>query len=657
MSHIYLILIYFHLLLFQGIDINHYKKVISTSDNDSLVVNAHIMMMKSFGPNKMDSVRLYFNKALYYTKKNNFLIGETILNHNMANLLSVHGDLSEALVYANAAAASAKKQKDELNLARAYGLLTVIYGRKGDFTKSAANAFSCLNIFEKLKNKSGMINAYIKLSAIHIQIHDFKSALKYCKIADSLNKEVKDKDFELDIVNNLAIAFAEQGKLDDALEMFKRVSNLTKGQKSKISAHASALMNIGLVYKEKKEYKKALDYYQQSYKVSLDNNYPEGIVKNMQNISVAYYFIGDYDKSNQEALKALDKSREMGVIDLEVEILEGLRSNYLKQQDYKNAHKYTEEYYEASMKLNVKEREREISGIKDKYELEKTQEQVKLLNEINETRTKQRNLSIILLVIALLSMVVFAYSYYRIRILNKQNIIVKDKLSESNEVKDRIFSIIGHDLRSAYVSTLGILNLIKEDDLSATEKKDMINRVIHQSETALETLDKLLHWGYSQIRGAKITLEDFNCAIPLKQTLDFLAQLIHEKQIEVNNQIKEEVCVLADKNHFNFIIRNLISNAVKFTPERGKITLTCTDEDEYFKFSIQDSGIGISKDRLDKIFTADSSSTSGTHNEKGTGLGLIICKEFIESNGGKIYVSSEEGAGATFSFTLKKGKC
>jgi signal transduction histidine kinase len=655
--NIYYILLYFNLLLFQSIDVNHYKKVISTSKNDSLVVNAHVMIMKSLGPNKIDSVRIYYNKAIDYSKENGFVLGEILLNHNMANLLSVHGDLSEALVYANKAVKLAKSQNDQVNLARAFGLLSVIYGRKGDFPKSTTHAFASLNIFEKLKNKEGMINAYIKLSAIHIQIHDFKSALKYCKIADSLNKEVKDKVFELDIANNLAIAFAEQGKLDDALAMFERVSRLTRGSREQVAAHASSLMNIGLVYKEKRDYKKALDYYQQSYKVSLDNNYPEGILKNMQNISVAYYYMGDYEKSNSEALKALSKSREMGVIDLEVEILEGLRTNYLKQKDYKNAHKYTEEYYEASMKLNVKEREREISSIKDKYELEKTQEQLKLLNEINETRTKQRNLSIILLVIALLSMVVFAYSYYRIRILNKQNIIVKDKLSESNQVKDRIFSIIGHDLRSAYVSTLGILNLIKEDDLSASEKKEMINRVIHQSETALETLDKLLHWGYSQIRGAKITLEDFNCAVPLNQTLDFLSQIIHEKEIVVNNEIHKEVCVLADKNHFNFIIRNLISNAVKFTPKGGKINLSCTDEQDYFKFSIQDSGIGISKDRINKIFTADSSSTTGTHNEKGTGLGLIICKEFIESNGGQITVSSVEGKGATFSFTLKKGKC
>jgi signal transduction histidine kinase len=655
--NIYFILLFFNLLFFQSIDVNHYKKVINTSDNDSLVVNAHIMMMKSLGPNKIDSVKIYYNKAIAYSKENGFVSGEILLNHNLANLLSVHGDLTEALFYASKAVKLAISQKDQINLARAYGLLSVIYGRKGDFPKSTSNAFSSLNIFEKLKNKGGMINAYIKLSAIHIQIHDFKSALKYCKIADSLNKSVKDKDFELDIANNMAIAFAEQGKLDDALTMFKSVSKLTKGKRHLLAAHASSLMNIGLVYKEKRDYKKALDYYQQSYKVSLDNNYPEGILKNMQNISVAYYYIGDYEKSNSEALKALVKSREMGVIDLEVEILEGLRTNYLKQKDYKNAHKYTEEYYEASMKLNVKEREREISGIKDKYELEKTHEKLKLSNEINETRTNQRNLSIILLVIALLSMVVFAYSYYRIRILNKQNVIVKNKLSESNQVKDRIFSIIGHDLRSAYISTLGILNLIKEDNLSVIEKKDMINRVIHQSEAALETLDKLLHWGYSQIRGAKITLEHFNCTIQIKETLNFLIQLVHEKHIEVDNQIKGEVCVLADKNHFNFIIRNLISNAVKFTPLGGKITLTCTNENEYFKFHIKDSGIGISKDRINKIFTADSSSTSGTHDEKGTGLGLIICKEFIESNGGTIFISSEEGLGTTFSFTLKKGKC
>ncbi|RZK63390.1 MAG: tetratricopeptide repeat protein, partial [Pedobacter sp.] len=332
---------------------------------------------------------------------------------------------------------------------------------------------------EKLKDLRGITTSYIKLSAISIQLKDYKSTLIFANKADSLNKVVKDDGIAVDILNNKAIGYAEQGKLDEALQMFTQIYDIaSKEASADISQKALALMNMGLVYKEKKQYDRAISYYRQSFDESLKMNFPEGILKNLQNISQAYYLKGDYAASNKEGIIALEKAREMKVLDLEVEILELLKENYTKQGDFKNALKFTDSYYEALAKLDVKKREREINEIKNNYQLEKAKEQLKLGEEINETRTKQRNLSIVLSVIAFLSMIIFAYAYYRIRGLNRQITINKDKLADSNYIKDRLFSIIGHDLRSAYAGTISVLHLINDKQLDEQEQDHILVKVI-----------------------------------------------------------------------------------------------------------------------------------------------------------------------------------
>lgn len=533
----------------------------------------------------------------------------------------------------------------------------MIHGKKGDFVKSTSYAYKALRIFEKLNDRAGVISSYIKLSAIAIQTEDFKGTLLYANKADSLNQILKSESFEIDIANNKAIAFAEQGKLDDALAMFTKIYNITSDKGIKyFSQKVLALMNIGLVYKEKGDYDKAISFYRKSFKESIENNFPEGILKNTQNISQAYHLQGNYAASNKEALLALEKARSMKIIDLEAEILELLKENFLRQNDYKNALKYSEEYYSVLGKLDIEKTEREIGQIKNSYQLEKAKEQLKLVNEINKTRTKQRNLSIIMLLIALLSLVIIAFAYYKIRLLNKQNIKNRKKLQESNDAKDKIFSIIGHDLRSAYAGALTVLTLIKNKELDETDQDALIDKGIIQSKSALETLDNLLVWGYAQIKGSKIKMINFNCFPLIKNNLDFLAESTNNKKITIQNQIPEELFVLADRDHFNFVWRNLLSNAIKFTLEGGIIILGYEDSlNGFYKFFIKDSGIGIANDRLSVIFTNENFSTKGTKNEQGTGLGLILCKEFVELNGGTISAESEMNNGTIFYFTIKKG--
>jgi len=644
-------------LIPQEKEINNYKKITRESKSDSLVVNAYTKIMRSLGPNEIDSVMFYAEKALEYSKKNNYWLGELTVNHNISNLLSSHGELTDAIGFSERAIKIAQQHKALKELARSYGLMTVIYGRKGEFVKSTSYVYKSLRIYEKLNDLRGLATSYIKLSAIAIQTKDYKSTLLHANKADSLNRIIKDTEIEIDISNNKAIGYAEQGRLDEALKMFTRIYEITSKDKSKdISQKALALMNIGLVYKEKKEYDKAISFYRRSFKESLEMNFPEGILKNLQNISQAYYLKKDYAASNREGIIALEKARNMKVIDLEVDILELLKENYTKQGDYKNALKYTDEYYEAAERLDVKKREREIDKIKDEYQLSKAKEQIKLASEINETRTQQRNLSIVLLVIAFLSMVVFAYAYYRIRILNKQIVINKDKLAESNYVKDRLFSVIGHDLRSAYSNTLAVLTMMKDKQLDEEEEQLLLSKAIVQSTNALDTLDGLLAWGHAQIKGSAVNPVNFNSSVAIQKNIDFLSDSINNKQINIENLIPERLFVLADQDHFNFIVRNLISNAIKFTLNGGMITIGYQAiENGFYQFFVKDSGVGMSADRLAEIFTKEVASISGTKNEKGTGLGLVLCKEFVLLNEGDIFAESKGGEGTTIYFSLKSG--
>lgn len=644
-------------LIPQEKEVNSYRDIIKNSKNDSLVINAYTELMRSLGPNEIDSVLFYGEEALKYSKKNDFWLGELSINYHISNILSLHGELTKSIAYSEKAIKIATRNKAIKELARSYGLMGGIYGRKGEFPKSTSYVYKSLRLYEKLNDSLGLIRSYIKLSAIAVQTREFKNAIVFANKADTLNQNIQDKELEIDISNNKAIGYAEEGKLDEALKMFTKIYEITSKDKSRdISKRILAIMNIGLIYKEKKDYDTAISFYRKSFKESLEMNYPEGILKNMQNIFQAYYLKKDYAASNKEGILALEKARSMKVGDLEVEILELLKESYKEQGDLKNTLKYTEEYYRASADLDVNNREREIDKIKDDYQLDKAEEQITLISEINETRTYQRNLSIVLLVISFLSMVVFAYAYYRIRVLNKLNVSIKDKLAESNYMKDRLFSVIGHDLRSAYSGSLAVLSMMKDGELDVEEEKLLLSKAIIQSTGALETLDDLLVWGNTQIKGSIVNPVKFNSTLAIQKNLNFLSESIISKKITIQNLISDELFIWADQDHFNFIIRNLISNAIKFTLHGGIITIGYQNlENGFCQFFVKDSGVGMSLTKLTEIFTKEISSVSGTGNEKGTGLGLILCNEFVLLNEGDIFAESIEGVGTTIFFSLTKG--
>jgi PAS domain S-box-containing protein len=230
-----------------------------------------------------------------------------------------------------------------------------------------------------------------------------------------------------------------------------------------------------------------------------------------------------------------------------------------------------------------------------------------------------------------------------------------EQLKNSNDAKDKLFNIISHDLRSPFTSIIGFFQLLSEqyDIMSEEEKKSFINELKESVENTFALIENLLTWSRAQRGGIKASPSIFRLHGATNELTQVLEKAAEKKGINIHNRINPDVSVFADRDMIKTVILNLINNAIKFTGKGGSIIISSAESDSETMVSVSDTGIGIPEERLKGMFSLDKSvSTLGTSNEKGTGLGLIICREFVEKNGGRIWVDSHPGQGSTFSFTI-----
>ena len=229
------------------------------------------------------------------------------------------------------------------------------------------------------------------------------------------------------------------------------------------------------------------------------------------------------------------------------------------------------------------------------------------------------------------------------------------KLVEIVSTNAKFLSIIAHDLRSPFSSILGILELLKMSlkELDKNEIEKYIEIVYNSANNTLTLLDNLLVWALSQNKEKNFKPIKINLYELLREEIENLKTLASQKQITLRHSVKPDLNVTADIQMVKTILRNLINNAIKYTNVNGEIIIDANEVNQYIEIAIKDNGIGISAEDQRKLFKIDAfHSTPGTHDEKGTGLGLLLCKEFVELHGGNIRIESEAGKGSRFAFTL-----
>ncbi len=229
------------------------------------------------------------------------------------------------------------------------------------------------------------------------------------------------------------------------------------------------------------------------------------------------------------------------------------------------------------------------------------------------------------------------------------------ELKELNASKDKFFSIIAHDLKNPFNTIIGFSEMLKDAVVSNDDKiiykyASMINV---SSVQTFRLLENLLEWANSQRGKISFVPETINVSELIAEEFSMLDDMAKGKNIGLISNVSKEIVIAADKNMLRTILRNLITNAIKFTHKNGKVEVNATTYINHLELAVSDNGVGMSRDIMSKLFKIDANLTSrGTENERGTGLGLFLCKEFVEKHGGKIWTESEEGKGSTFKFLL-----
>jgi signal transduction histidine kinase len=304
-----------------------------------------------------------------------------------------------------------------------------------------------------------------------------------------------------------------------------------------------------------------------------------------------------------------------------------------------------------------------------KFEAQLKQAEIELLKkntQINQQEISSQKVwmyfTIGLLSLTAVLLFVVLYSNWTKRKANKllgiKNVEIQEQayqLSNLNATKDKLLSIISHDVRGPLASLRGMVNIICKGQLTQQEFITHSVKLRHNLDTVQEDLDNLLFWAQSQLNGLQVNVEKLKVSDIVNDKIRLFKEAADRKELIIVNEISDDLTVYSDKNHLGLIVRNLIANAIKFNKRGGFIRIQQNPINDHVEISVCDSGVGINSNDLKKLFNAQTHfSNLGTDQERGIGIGLLLTKEFIERNGGSIWVTSEEGKGSTFTFTTKR---
>lgn len=227
-----------------------------------------------------------------------------------------------------------------------------------------------------------------------------------------------------------------------------------------------------------------------------------------------------------------------------------------------------------------------------------------------------------------------------------------EELTELNAVKNRLFSIIAHDLKAPIYALRTLFQNMERYDLPAEEIKQMVPEVVTELTYTTSLMENLLQWARSQMQADAVKPQVIDVSGLMNEVAKLLRLQAEAKQIRIELRVDRKICAFADKDMINLVLRNLLSNAIKYTPERGMILIGGKAAKSGVEIFVQDTGGGIGKEALEKIAHSNFYTTKGTAGESGTGIGLMLCREFLLRNGGTLHIESELGRGSQFSFTL-----
>lgn len=578
------------------------------------------------------------------------------------------GDNNKALVYAR----RAKDLADVLNYQRGLALALENLGwlsyRQGDYTAAFQLATQALEINERLDDHSAIARCLNSIGAIYYEQKQYDVAIVNFRKGLSIASQVNDKFSIARSLNNLAYTMSNSNREDSAY--------LYAGRALRASQVIGNAYQQGFAYRtmadmdlRKKRIDSALGKYWKILSLAerVNNKFLE--VSTLHRIGNAFILLNQPDSALKYLTKNIQMASQFGYGNELENAFKLMAEAYAKKKLLSEAFEYQTRYIALHDSLYDKRNVERLALMQARFESALKEAEIELLKKDTQLKQQEINSQKVWMyftigVLSLTAVLVFVLLYSNLlkkkanRLLGAKNEEIQAQalqLRNLNATKDKLLSIISHDVRGPLASLRGLINIICRGELTQTEFIENSIRLRHNLDVVQEDLDNLLYWAQSQLNGLLVKNEEIKIRDIINEKIKLFNDAAVRKGINIINDVSQDLAVLADKNHFSLIIRNLLANAIKFNARGGSIWIRDKIIDDRVEISVIDSGVGIKSGDLKKLFNAQTHfSNVGTEQEKGVGLGLLLTKEFIEKSGGSIWVTSEVGKGSTFTFTAKR---
>lgn len=667
--------------------IDSIKTVCKTQNDEIKRADSYERLARLYAYSNVDSLLYYAEEALKLAKKNDYQDGIGGALFLISYGYDQIGKWDEAIENLEQAITIFEEIDDTRSLVAAYLNLGVLYSYRTDQIKALEYTIKAKNLAETTDSKFGLPEALINIGGFYEVLKEYRSAIRYYQ-------EALDLEIGLNATNNVSLSYISIGKLniklkqlETALENLKQAKSLLPGIKD-LHRETEVLILFAHYYLEVNELEKADSILAQAHTMIREQKFERLHADEA-------YLLGKLNLKRKNYKRALDylddaiaESKKMDRHDLLSDIYTDQTEAYAQLGQYQNAYRAQRLKTELEKLIQPNKLAQVLGEFEQQEQLKEQRKQQQLQQQLLEEKTRniefreRQRTQITIFSLVSLIVVIIVFSYYTLlrrkhnRVLkenyntiNQQKLLLEknlqqlaeneQKLKKLNATKDKFFSIIAHDLRNPFNVMIGISDLLRSDsDIKDSEDFGMLIEGIFQAATSgYNLLENLLEWSRTQTGSIQFTPEPFPIAKVLSANQHLFQEAAKSKNITITWP-STSAQVFADYNMVSFILRNLVSNALKFSYNGGKIEVLVSRKDnKRILCTIKDSGTGMSQETIDKLFKIEHSvQYDGTAEEKGTGLGLILCKEFVEKNGGNIYVESKLNQGSAFSFDLPEEK-
>lgn len=509
------------------------------------------------------------------------------------------------------------------------------------------------------------------IATVYWNHNDTRAAIKYFEKSLQLNAQIENENGMAMIHNNLGMLYNDVEDYQSALSHFK-ITLKTRRAKNEPTGIISALVNLSVVCNNLKQYAESVAYLQEALSLSRQINDPQQMSSVYAMLSETYEKKGDVDESMKyfQLFKSFhDILQKKEISKLSSDIVQDSLQKQLKELELqKKAIEIKEKEYQLDSTTSLnKSLYSNLNRQQIAYRLLESEENLRKENAIvlqqrhaAEIAHKNHIRDILVVVSVFLIALGVALVFYNRLIASKnkrlleQNLAIekqKEELEESNLVKTKIFSIIAHDLRSPLNAVQSFFNVIHLYEVG-DDVKNLFTKMGRDLSSLSGVLDTLLNWAMAHLQELKAQVTPVNLWLAVNENVELLTPVAEQKSVAIINKVPSELMAATDLDMTKIVVRNLVQNALKFTRKGGTVTINGKTEHGSVLLNVCDTGVGMSKEKIDSLFSFKSNqSTKGTSNEKGTGLGLVLCAELVKLCEGEIIIDSEINKGTTV--TLK----